>query len=99
MNAFIISFLTCLLSLPVLAASNHFFFTGVVSSVSSNSITVNDRQFMFAPKVEVVVQERAAQGNFQEKKSRMGSVSAGTPVIVRIEGAMVNQIIIEEWKR
>jgi hypothetical protein len=87
------------LACPLHAASNHYYFTGVVNSISSDTITVSGRLFRFAPKVEVVSQERSSRGNFQERNSRIGNVSSGTPVIVRVEGAMVNRITIEEWKR
>lgn len=99
MKILVIVVFFCFFSIPLYAASNHYFFTGVVSRVTDETITVNGRLFQFAPKIEVVSQEKSSTGNFQEKKSRLGNVSSGTPVIVRVEGAMVNRITIEEWKR
>ncbi len=99
MKIIVIATLLGLLALSAFAASNHYFFTGKVVEVSDRSITVANRVLPFAQKVAVVVHERSASGNFEEKKSRISYVTPGTPVIVRVEGAMVNQIIIEEWKR
>lgn len=99
MKVFATVILICFLTSSLYAASNHYFFTGVVNGIADNTITVSGRAFQFAPKVEVFSQERGKGGNFNEVKSRIGNVSSGTPVILRIEGAMVNRIVIEEWKK
>ncbi|MSM40819.1 MAG: hypothetical protein GJT30_14485 [Geobacter sp.] len=98
MRVVIILFLLLVVGLPVQARSKHYFFNGLVRSISDSSINVDGREFPLAYKIQVLSQTQN-KGAFTEHKAQLSDVYRGLSVTVRVEGASVNQIVIEEWKK
>jgi len=98
MRVVIILFLLLVVGMPVQARSKHYFFNGLVRNISGNNINVGGREFPLAYKIQVLSQTQN-RGAFTEHKAHLSDVYRGISVTVRVEGAAVNQIVIEEWKK
>lgn len=98
MRVVILVFLLIVISMPVQARSKHYFFNGIVRNISETSINVGGREFPLAYKIQVLSQTQD-RGAFTEHKAHMSDIYRGLSVTVRVEGAAVNQIMIEEWKK
>jgi len=90
--------LVLIFSLPVQARSKHYFFNGIVQNISGNNINVGGREFPLSYKIKVLSQTQN-KGAFTEHKAHLSDVYRGLSVTVRVDGASVNQIVIEEWKK
>ncbi len=82
----------------VAADSAMYHFSGRVVAFEDQKITVDQRQFYVAPRCSF---ERHSKRNgaFFVDKASARNVYVGNNVTVRVNGTIVDQIMIEEWKR
>jgi len=80
------------------APSSHIYVNGRISHISNSSITVAGVQCHLAKKVRVLVRDKR-NNSFYEYPSTTSSVSTGSVATVRIDGNVVDEIIIERWTR
>ncbi|BBA70535.1 pilus assembly protein PilL [Geobacter sulfurreducens] len=80
------------------ALTHHTYVNGTVLGISGDMIKIDDKIFTIAPKAKIVVQDKRNGAYFEERASR-SYISVGNSVTVRAMGNLVNEIIIERWKR
>jgi hypothetical protein len=74
------------------------YYSGIVQSASNDGIVLNNKTYAYAQNVKIRAHEKS-KGAFKEVDARISEIRAGSPVIIRAEGASVYEIIIERWKQ
>lgn len=79
-------------------SSSHYYVTGKVTSISHSEITVAGVRCNLARKVRVIVREKTGDSIY-ERTATLSAVSSGHDATVRVNGNVVDEIIIERWTR
>lgn len=82
----------------VTAATYHTYIPGMITSFQNNIIYIDKSRFILAPDVRIFNHVRR-NGAYYEEKTRFSDVSVGQPVLVKVEGSTVYEILIERWKQ
>lgn len=89
---------TLLWASEAVSLTHHTYLNGTVMGISGDAIKIGDKVFAIAPRARIVVQDKRNGAYFEERASR-SYISVGNSVTVRAMGNLVNEIIIERWKR
>jgi hypothetical protein len=79
-------------------SSSHIFINGRITFLSSSDIVVAGVPCHLAKKVRVIVRDKK-NDSFYEYPVTLSSLSTGSAVTVRVDGNVVDEIIIERWSR
>lgn len=79
-------------------SSSHFYVTGKVTNISQSEITVAGVRCHLARKVRVIVREKSGD-SINERTATLSAVSSGYDATVRVDGNVIDEIIIERWTR
>lgn len=80
------------------AVTSVYYYNGRVYSFDGKSITVGNRSYLLAKGCKYLLNYRRNKA-FYEEKSSPGTVRIGDSVTVHINGNVVDEIMVEEWKR
>ncbi|MFA6054270.1 MAG: hypothetical protein WC769_02725 [Thermodesulfovibrionales bacterium] len=101
MKQILSAMLLCLFLFSGLATaydSGHIYINGIVNSVSSGTIAISHLTYKIDQKCKVVIQYKES-GSFHEKPGRLWDINTGETVTAKEIGAVIYEIIIEEWRR
>lgn len=78
--------------------SFHKYYSGIVQRVFDSGIVLNSNNYFYASKVKILSHVKN-NGVFKEAGASMYEVREGVPVIIKVEGTTIHEIIIERWKQ
>ena len=101
MKQILSAMLLCLFLFSGLAGaydSGHVYINGIVNSVSSDTIAISDLTYKIDQKCKVVIHYKE-RGSFHEKPGKLRDINTGETVTAKMQGGILYEIIIEEWRR
>ncbi|MCS7232376.1 MAG: hypothetical protein RMJ67_09625 [Elusimicrobiota bacterium] len=83
-----------------LSQSNHIYLNGKVISLSNNTIKIDSAKEPFYIVKDVKVLKHVKKGSsIYEEKALLKELQPGNSVTLKVTGNIVNEIIIEEYKK
>jgi hypothetical protein len=94
----LIALSTSLFIKPAFANTHHFYKKGKVFSISNSKISVSGEEHQLGPNANVIIQKRN-HGAYYQSSTKLTDVRVGDTVHIKLFGNIVDEIVIEGWKR